>query len=159
MIQLSGRDGGFGKNDIYWTKLVDGVYTEPVNVGEAINSQASEGDLFVAPDESYIIFVSSDRPFAFGRGDLYVSFRKEDGTWTSAKNMGEGINTEYTEYCPVVSPDGRYLFFTSYRTVDDDPTAGRTYDDIREAYRKPGTGLGDIYWVDAGVIDKLRAQE
>jgi Tol biopolymer transport system component len=156
----SGRSGGFGMNDIYRSELVDGEYSEPENLGEAVNTQLNEGDVFVAPDESYIVFVSLDRPFAFGRGDLYVSFRNDDGSWTDAKNMGEGINSKATEYCPVVSPDGNFLFFTSYKTtVEPSDFARRSYEGIREEYRRPGSGMGDIYWVDAGVIEKLRSNE
>jgi Tol biopolymer transport system component len=155
----SGRGGGLGKNDIYRAEFVDGQFAEPENLGEAINSEYNEGDLFVAPDESYIIFVSSDRQFAFGNGDLYISFKMDDGSWAKAKNMGKGINTEWLEYCPVVSPDGKYLFFTSYRPTGKSIEEGpRTFGGIREIYGQPGNGLGDIYWVDAKVIDKFRAE-
>jgi len=152
----SGRDGGQGQNDLYRTSIVDGHYTEPENLGDAINSEHSEGDLFIAPDESYIIFVSS-RPEGHGRGDLYVSFRQEDGSWTRARNMGEGINSPWLEYCPAVTPDGKYLFFTSYRHRRGDlPSTPLTYEKIVLAYDRPQGGLGDIYWVDAAIIEQLR---
>jgi hypothetical protein len=44
-------------------------------------------------------------------------------------------NTELTDYCPMPSPDGQYFFF-SRRTA-------------------PG---GDIYWMRASAIDRLRAR-
>jgi Tol biopolymer transport system component len=153
----SGRPGGLGKNDIYRSRVIDGVFTDPENLGEAINTEHSEGDLFIAPDESYIVFVSSGRPDGIGRGDLYVSFRVEGGTWSPAINLGEEVNSRWTEYCPSVSPDGKYLFFTSYRVMRDEPSAPPlTYDEIQLAYVTPQSGMGDVYWVDAAILDALR---
>jgi Tol biopolymer transport system component len=83
---------------------------------------------FIAPDESYILF-SDKRTGGFGGHDIYVSFRQTDAEWSEAKNLGNVINGGGWESCPTVSPDGKYLFFTSD---------------------------GDIYWVNASVIDALR---
>jgi len=153
----SGRPGGLGRNDLYRSRFVDGSWTEPENLGAPINTEFSEGDLCVAPDQSFIVFVSSGRPDSLGAGDLYVSFRAEDGTWSPAINLGEEINSRWTEYCPSLSPDGKYLFFTSYRVIRDEPSATPlTYDEIQRAYSVPQAGMGDIYWVDARVLDALR---
>jgi hypothetical protein len=57
-----------------------------------------------------------------GRG-LYISFRKNDGSWTVAQN------TDIPGGLPKVTPDGKYFFFSRDK---------------------------DVYWVDAGVIDRLR---
>src|SRR6266540_969037 len=62
----SGREGGKGRGDIYRARLVDGKYAEPENLGDAINSQYFEGDPYIAPDESYLVFVSYDRPEGYG---------------------------------------------------------------------------------------------
>src|SRR5262249_26593167 len=88
----SNREGGKGRGDIWRARLVDGRYGEPENLGEAINSQFFEGDPFIAPDESYLVFVSYGRPDGFGDGDLYISFHRE-GAWTKAVNLGPEINS------------------------------------------------------------------
>ena len=77
----SGRPGGYGKNDLYRSRPTEGGWSEPENLGGAINTEQSEGDLYVAPDQSYIVFVSSGRDDSIGAGDLYVSFRAPDGSW------------------------------------------------------------------------------
>ena len=126
----SGRSAAEGREsdfDIHAARWSDGAFLEPARLGDAVNSREYDGDVFVAPDESYLIF-SSGRTGGKGSGDLYVSFRTESGGWTEAKNMA-GINTESQDYCPFVTRDGRYLFFSSNR---------------------------DIYWVDASVIDTYR---
>jgi Tol biopolymer transport system component len=129
----SRREGALGGTDIYRARHVDGAYTEPENLGPAINTEHDEGDVFVAPDESFLIVSTRGRSDSLGGSDLYVSFRQADGSWTPVKNMGPAINSRGTDYCPMLSPDGRYLFYTSTRD-----------------------GHGDIYWVDARVIQKLR---
>jgi hypothetical protein len=53
--------------------------------------------------------------------DLHVSFWREDGSWTEPLNLGEGVNSSSAEVRPYVSPDGRYLFFTSNRPVGSAP--------------------------------------
>ena len=129
----SDREGGLGDKDLYYTRFVDDAYTKPVPLGDAINSEYGEGDTYVAFDESFMIINTWGRPDCYGSGDLYISFKLAGGSWSKAKNMGERINTEFLEFCPMMSPDGKYLFFTSNRR-----------------------GNGDIYWVDARVIEELK---
>lgn len=129
----SNRPGGFGGTDIYRTRLVNGIYTQAENLGRPVNTDANEGDVFIAPDESYLIVSSWGRADSLGSGDLYISFRKEDGSWTEATNMGPDINSSAIDFTPHVSPDGKYLFFSSGRR-----------------------GTPDIFWVDAKIIDRYR---
>ncbi|WP_420601859.1 ankyrin repeat domain-containing protein [Flagellimonas sp.] len=103
-------------HDIYYSKMVDNEFQEPVLLDSAVNTIGYEGDVFVSPDESYLIFCST-RDGGFGRGDLYISFKNSDGNWTKAVNMGNEINTEHYEYCPVVTKDGKYLLYTSNQDI------------------------------------------
>ncbi len=48
-----------------------------------------------------------------GAEDLYVSFRKTDGSWTDVKNLGSAINTDYQEKTPFLAADNRTLIFSS----------------------------------------------
>ncbi|UCE22070.1 MAG: PD40 domain-containing protein [Candidatus Aminicenantes bacterium] len=128
---------GIGSSDIYASKYLDGMFADPENLGSAVNSRHGDSNAFIAQDESYIIF-GSRRPGGFGNGDLYISFRDKHGEWTEAVSMGDRVNSEYSEYCPSVSPDGKFLFFTRI-------------DSSRER-------RGDIYWMDAGIIEELRSK-
>lgn len=115
-------------HDIYFAEYKDGVFQTPNRLGEAINSEYFEVDAFVSPDESYLIFCST-RPDGYGEGDLYISFKEDDGTWSEAVNMGAAINSEHHEFCPFVTKDGKYFFYTSN---------------------------GDIYWVSAEIIENIQ---
>ncbi|UCE23192.1 MAG: PD40 domain-containing protein [Candidatus Zixiibacteriota bacterium] len=123
-------------NDLYRTVIVDGAMSIREKLSDSVNTQSAEYNSCISPDESYIIFTSFGWGYGFGGGDLYISFRNEDGSWTRAKNMGGGINTNGHDYCPAISPDGKYLFYTSNKN-----------------------GTEDIYWVDIGIVDKLRSDD
>ena len=67
------------------------------------------------------------------------------------------INSEFDEYCPYVSPDGKYLFFTSYRAGRYDYSPKKLkYVDFGAAQRSPYNGFGNIYWIDFSVVDAMR---
>lgn len=123
-------------NDLYRTKLVDGFMSTREKLTDSVNTAAAEYNACIAPDESFIIFTSFGWGAGFGGGDLFVSFREEDDTWSRPLNMGGGINSSGHEYCPAISPDQKYMFFTS---------------NVR--------GTEDIYWVDAAIIDSIRFKD
>jgi ankyrin repeat protein len=123
--------GGF---DVYRSRLRNGEYQEPENIGGPVNTPYDESIPYVSPDESYLIFSSADRPENIGWYDLYISFHKRDGSWTKPRNMGGLINANGLNWLPIVSPDGKLLFFSSSRNGN----------------------MGDVYWADAKVIDAMR---
>jgi ankyrin repeat protein/Tol biopolymer transport system component len=133
-FQSSDRAGGVGGSDIYFSKYVNGQFLEPENLGSRVNSLYYESGPFIAPDESYLIF-HSNRPGGSSTGfELYVSFKKHDGNWSNPVSLGADINMGPT-VAGSVSPDGKYLFFTNARH-----------------------GSRAHYWVDAKVIEHLRAE-
>lgn len=124
-----------GKGPIRYSRLVDGKREDPTPFGKEINTGTWNAHPFIAPDESYILW-DGERETGFGDNDIYISFRKPDGTWGEAINMGDKINTAATESGASVTPDGKYLFFNRSQTPDN-------YD-------------MDLFWVDAKVIEGLR---
>jgi Tol biopolymer transport system component len=114
--------------DIYSSPFAKTSFEASTKLGDAINTEHYEADVFVSPDEDYLIYCA-ERPDGNGKGDLYISFKDANGEWTKSVSMGNDINTTGYEFCPFVTADGKYLFFS------------------RD---------GDIYWVDAKVIDGLR---
>jgi len=152
-------EGSLGFEDIYKSELVNGKYTDPVNLGEAINSPLYEYNSFIAPDENFIIYSGHGRQDGFGSGDLYISFRQDGGSWSKAVNMGDKINSRFLDYCPYVSPDGKYLFFSSNRKAGKPYSeTGITYDEMLRFLASPENGLGDIYWIKADIIGQLKSE-
>lgn len=109
----STREGSIGSHDIYVSRRVNGSYATPENLGPAINTEFMEHDPMIAPDEQFLIFTSVDRPDSYGSADLYYALRDDDGAWSSARNMGKQFNTPTYEYCSYLTPDNRYLFYSS----------------------------------------------
>lgn len=156
-IYFSSQREGPRTNNIYRSEFVKGRYAEAVKLGDEINTaEYREYDPYISPNEDVLIF-TSERPDGFGWGDLYISFKDKDGRWTKAKNMGERINSPGPEYCAQVSPDGKYLFFTSTRVERDRfPDKPLTFAEFKTAHNLPSNGVSDIYWVDAKIIEALR---
>ncbi|OGU56846.1 MAG: hypothetical protein A2V66_10690, partial [Ignavibacteria bacterium RBG_13_36_8] len=101
---------------LYYSKYAGDQYFSPVLMEEKFNKLHADWTPYIAPDESYFIFCSF-REGGFGSGDLYVSFKRSDGTWGDVINMGGKINSEANERFPNVTPDGKYLFFNTTKKI------------------------------------------
>lgn len=146
--------------NIYRSRCVNGKYMPPEKMGDNINTPIGEYNSYVVPDESYLIFTSHGWDKGAGRGDLFVCFVQKDGSWTKPVNMGLGVNSNVVDMCPSVSPDGKYLFFSSLRKSEVFvPEPVQSYDEILKNSYKPQNGKMDIYWVDAEIIRELRPDE
>ena len=90
-----------------------------VNLGDSVNSPYQDYNPVISADESTLIF-SSRRTGSTGDGDvtdeglfmedIYVSYKKPNGTWTRAKSISARINTSGSEACIGMSADGQQLF-------------------------------------------------
>lgn len=136
----------YGDQDgIYRAKLENGLYIEREKLGFGINAGEVDGLPYIAPDEGYLIFMSF-RAGSVGMSDLFICFRRPDGTWTRPRNMGPKINSEAKEGYPYVTVDGKYLFFYSNR--------------VSPLNRKRiSEGPGNVYWIDAKIIQELKQEE
>jgi hypothetical protein len=90
-------------------------------------------NIYVSPKEDYVIFAAMHEG-GYGDIDLYISFKIKEDNWGYPINMGADINTELRERFPMVSPDGKYLFFMRHT---------------------PGQ---DIFWVSTEIINELKKQ-
>jgi len=106
------RDGNL---DLFMSQKTATGYEEPANLGVLINSVFDEHDPMIAPDESFLVYTST-RSDGFGEADLYIT-HKTNGQWGNPTNMGIGINTKTYEYCPYLTPDGKYFFYSSENEV------------------------------------------
>ncbi|MEM9401724.1 MAG: hypothetical protein AAGA44_04440 [Pseudomonadota bacterium] len=71
LITYSDR-GGCGGSDLFQSRLIDGKWTEPMNLGCKINSPFSEYAASMVPGTKQIVF-PSDRPTAeTGKRDVQL---------------------------------------------------------------------------------------
>ena len=105
------REDGYGKSDIYASRLVGGEYQEPVNLGPVINTAAVETCPYIAPDESYLLFNRMDERDREHSG-IVISHRDEAGRWLPPVVVIGGA-TGLGGVSPRISPDGKYLFYVN----------------------------------------------
>jgi len=142
--------------DLYRSPAKNGVYGPPERLPPPVNTDANEAGPFIAPDGSYLLF-QSNRPGGFGIMDNYVTFRTKDGGWSDPVSLGDKINSPYSDWGPVVSPDGKYLFFSSFRNIQPImPLSQDYFEYMKSRLGTPSPGKGTLYWVEAKIIDALR---
>ncbi|KUG06743.1 PD40 domain-containing protein [Solirubrum puertoriconensis] len=111
----SARRSGHGGLDAYRSRLVQGRFEAPENLGPELNSKASESDFEVTRDGRWLLFWS-DRGNGLGGGDLYAAPRTETG-WGAAVHLPGGLNSAQFDFTPTLSADGQWLYFGSMRTA------------------------------------------
>ena len=89
------REDSRGDRDLYVTFMQsDSVWTEPLNLGDVLNTAAEESAPFLASDDKTLYF-SSKGFSGYGGSDIYVSRRLDDTwtSWTEPENLGPEINS------------------------------------------------------------------
>ena len=103
---------------------------EPVDIEFGVHA-------FISPSQDYLVLNARNKEDENREdNDIYVSFKRENGTWTKPINLGGEVNSNSNDRAPTISPDGKYLFF------------GRD--------EKEGAREANIYWVSTEIIEKLR---
>ncbi len=106
-------EDNFGGMDLYKVeRKSDGSWSNPINLGENINTNGNDKSPFVHSD-SYTLYFSSDGHIGVGGYDIYYARIDNDRTFKAPKNLGYPINTEKDEHGFIVSTDGRFGYFSS----------------------------------------------
>jgi outer membrane protein OmpA-like peptidoglycan-associated protein len=104
---------GFG----VMNRTVDGwSHMKDLGISFRNESQFLEGSL--SPDGKAIVFVAKLRENVNYRTDvderdIYVCEKRKDGTWSAPIHTGKFLNTPGDEYSPILSADGRTLYFAT----------------------------------------------
>ena len=144
--------GGHGDQDLWVSRYVNGAYQPPENLGDSINTAGGEIEPWIAPDESFLVFSAARRTDSLGKYDLYLAVRR-NGTWQKAHRLPPPINTPEWEFNPSVSPDGKWLYFSSTRRHSG--AVGERFDWPRNDANIVGIGdgnRGDIYRVSVKAV-------
>ena len=127
----STMDGTLYTHGIKRVRMKDGRYAELEQLGPPLDlGRIAGGNPFISPDESYILF-NGKWPGKFGYG-IFISYRTQDDRWTEPVNLLEKLNAPRGGSQPIVTPDGRYLFYYSG---------------------------GKFYWADARIINDLKPKD
>lgn len=104
---------GVRKLEMMESKFKDGKWSErvpfPLN-----NKEYSVGHPALTADGNTMYF-TSDMPGGKGGTDIYKITRKSGGTWGTAENLGDKINTEGNEMFPFIHESGLFFFSSDGR--------------------------------------------
>lgn len=113
---VSDRPGGLGGRDIYRvTKLPNGQWSSPFNVGAPINTIYDEDAPFISAD-GRVLYFSSNSDKSMGGFDVFVSEFKEDKTFSDPVPIGVPINSVDDDVFFITSADGKRGYFSSVRS-------------------------------------------
>lgn len=118
------------KGKMYYAPNINGKFPEILEVGIEYGSHG-----FIAPSQDFMLIDALKDNDKTKDKDIHICFKKKDGTWTKPINLGSEVNSNFTETCPSITPDGKYIFFSRYNEEGE---------------------LPNIYWVSADVISRLR---
>jgi len=98
--------------DLFYSVFENSNWTEPVSMGNSINTSADEKEASLSEDGNLLYF-TSNRDGGYGKFDIYVSRKSANGKWSKPINLGKDINTSENEISPFIHPDGQVLYFSS----------------------------------------------
>lgn len=107
-----GDKDGVGNCDLYITTLDGTRWSEPVNMGNVVNSEDWESQPTISSDGTRIIFTSS-RDGGYGGADLYMTELNHLGDWGIPQNLGSTVNTPLSDNSPFLAADGKTLYYAT----------------------------------------------
>ena len=143
----SGRPGGYGGYDIYVShRLPNGRWSEPENLGPAINTAGDETTPFIHADNQTLYFTSNGH-VGYGGDDLFLTKKGPKGAWSEIVNLGYPINTIENEGSLFIEANGVTAYYASDRSDSRGGLDIYTFD-LREDIRPLKT-----LWVKGKVFD------
>jgi outer membrane protein OmpA-like peptidoglycan-associated protein len=103
------------QEDLYYAVKDEERWSQRTYLGPPVNTNRNEGAQTITADGKHIYFTACDRSDGYGMCDIYYSRIDDDGTWSKPENLGEPVNSRYSDKHPAISADGRMLCFTSNR--------------------------------------------
>lgn len=102
------------REDFYTSTLTTNGFTKAKLLEDSINFADKKGSVSFLPDMQTLYFAADYPEQGYGRYDIYKSI-KAGNRWTTPKNLGRNVNTDYWDSAPSISPDGKALYFSSNR--------------------------------------------
>lgn len=115
---VSDKPGGFGGTDIYYCLRVDTGWTEPVNLGKAINTTGNE--MFPYVDHKNNLYFSSNGHPGMGGLDIFYVELKDKLPASAPENVGFPVNSIKDDFGIIMEADKSSGYFSSNRKGTDD---------------------------------------
>lgn len=154
----------WGNTDIWISEKVEDYWSQPINLGNIINTDGAERTPYLSTDKKRLYFSSNGHP-GYGQQDVFVSERLDLTSWTSwstPKNLGPNINQEHNDWCfnlydneskALMASETKLPFKVDATLLGD---GGAREHNLRNGYQLVGKASAsfdyrcrsDIYWVD-----------
>jgi len=143
----SSQAGGYGGKDIWVCHRNEkGKWSQPINLGPAVNTSGDESCAFMYADNQTLFFNSTGHA-GYGSTDLFFTKKMGDSAWAEPVNLGYPINTIDDEGSLIVAADGKTAYYAG--EGKDNLGALDIYSfELREDIRPPKT-----LWVKGRVFD------
>jgi OmpA-OmpF porin, OOP family len=115
LLLTSDQKGGKGDVDLWIAKRGKSLWGKAVNLGSPINTAGYEGFGSISPDGNTLYFT---RECNEKKGkDKFCLFKsaKVNGQWTEPVRMPAPVNSEYSDFAPIVMANGTTIIFASNR--------------------------------------------
>jgi hypothetical protein len=110
MIFSSNRTESLGAMDLFITQYEGSNWSEPKNLGDAINSRSNEMYPFLDSDNN--LYYSSDGILGYGGYDIYVC-KFKGNTWEAPINLSTPVNTTFDDVAfKIDRKNGKSAFYS-----------------------------------------------
>lgn len=109
---VSDMPWGYGGTDIYLSRLVNGRWSNPVNLGAKVNTAGNELFPFIQNDT--ILYFASDGNYGLGGLDIYQCIFNGEN-WSEAFNVGYPVNSSKDDFGFIIDSPGKNGYFSSNR--------------------------------------------
>ncbi|HYC87263.1 MAG TPA: OmpA family protein [Chryseosolibacter sp.] len=108
------REDSRGDRDLYVSFMQnDSTWSEPLNLGDVVNTAAEESAPFLASDDKTLYF-SSKGFSGYGASDIYVSRRLDDSwtSWSEPENLGPEINSPLEDLYFNIPAESEFAYYS-----------------------------------------------
>jgi OOP family OmpA-OmpF porin len=84
-----------------------------LNIEDEGRNKSTMVSYYMSNSEKILMISNNRKGDSKGKNDIYVSFLKDDSSWTKPLNLGSTINTGEVEDAPFLASDDKTLYFTS----------------------------------------------
>lgn len=127
--------------DVFYARRSGNSWTPANNIGPPINIIYHSSNLAISADGTQLYLFKSQNG-----GDIFLSEKNTDGTWTEPVPLNENINSSYFENAASISPDGNTLYFSSDRPIFEGKTDLDIYYSVKDKKGNwgPAKNLGPV---------------
>ena len=102
------------REDFYTSSMGVHGFSAAMPLSDTLNFAAKKGSMSLSADLQTLYYAADYAEQGYGRYDIYKVQRSAWG-WSKPKNLGQGINSDFWDSAPSISPDGNSIYFASNR--------------------------------------------